>query len=129
MILQEIGKYRSYVLERGDMVVVMGQVKRHRELLRGLGFEEHPETGDWVGAGAGLYAMPPDLFFELFGGRTGGEPELAAQAADGEAFYQIDALPLVEEDAAGRPAIARITALDLETRAFIEEGVAKFRVG
>ena len=37
MILQEIGKYRSYVLERGDMVVVMGQVKRHRELLRGLG--------------------------------------------------------------------------------------------
>ena len=129
MIVREIGKYRSYVLEQDDMVVVMGEVKRSRELLEGLGFEDHLETGEWTGAGAGLYAMSPEVFFDLFGGRNGGEPELAAQATDGEAFYRVDALPLVGEDAGGNAVIDRITALDMETRAFIEEGVSNFRVG
>ena len=129
MIVQKIGKYRSFVLEREDVVVVMGQLSRHREFLKHMGFEEHPETVEWVGTGAGLYGMTPDDFFDRFGARGGGEPELVAQATDGEEVFQIDALPLVEEGESGKATIAKIYALDLETRAFIDEGVANFRVG
>ena len=129
MIKQKIGKYQSFILEREDMVVVMGEVAKHREFLEGLGFEEHAEMREWVGTGAGLYAMDPDIFFDLLSGQKGGEPVLRAQATDGENVFQIDGLPVVEEDGAGKRTIARITALDLETRTFIDEGVAKFRVG
>ena len=73
-------------------------------------FEEHPETGEWVGAGASLYAMPPDVFFDLFGGQSGGEPELAAQATDGEAFYQIEPLRRIQKPPS-QPPIQDTTAM------------------
>ncbi len=129
MIKQEIGKYRSFILEREDMVVVMGEVSKHRAFLDGTGFEEHPETKEWVGTGANLYAIAPDDFFDRFSAQKGVGPELQAQATDGTDFYQIDGLPLVEEDSGGKRYIARITALDLETRTLIDEGMANFRVG
>ena len=129
MIKQKIGQYHSYVLEPDDVVVVMGDVVRYRELLVGLGFEEHPETKEYVGTGSHLYAMAPDAFYDLFSNRTG-EPELVAQATDGEKFFRIDALPVVEAEAEeGVSRITQITALDFETRTFIDEGVSKFRVG
>ena len=128
MIEQKIGKYRSFVLEKGDMVVVMGEVARHGKILTQAGFSEHPKTGEWVGTGANLYAMRPGDFYDLFSGRNG-PSELEAQATDGENFYQIDALPLVEEDADGRPVIAKLHALDLETRTLIASGVANLQVG
>ena len=37
MIKQEIGKYKSFILEREDMVVVMGEVAKHRAFLDGTG--------------------------------------------------------------------------------------------
>ena len=128
MIVQKIGKYRSFVLERENVVVVMGQLSRHREFLKRMGFEENPETKEWVGTGAGLYGMTPDDFFDRFGARGGGVPEMVAQATDGEEVFQVDALPLVEEES-GKATIARIYALDLETRTFIDEGATNFRVG
>ena len=129
MVKREIGRYRSFILEEDDLVVVMGEVDKHRELLQRLGFEQHSETQEWVGKGANLYAMDPDVFFDCFGAQKGGEPELSAQATDGEDFYRVDGLPLAEEDEAGKRTIARITALDMETRTFIDEGVTNFRVG
>ena len=128
MIQQQIGKYVCFVLEPADIVVVMGELETHRRFLEGLGFEEHPETKEFVGTGTNLYAMSPDDFFDRFSSRDGGEPVLVAQATDGEAFYQIDGLPLVEEKD-GNPVITKIHALDVETRAFIEEGISNFRVG
>ena len=47
MIKQKIGKYQSFILEREDMVVMMGEVAKHREFLEGLGFEEHAKTREW----------------------------------------------------------------------------------
>ena len=52
-----------------------------------------------------------------------------AQATDGTRVYQIDGLPQAGEDDAGGAIIEAITALDLETRTFIQEGVANFRAG
>jgi hypothetical protein len=118
VIHQKIGSYDSYTLEAGDMVVVMGDVAGHRELLAGAGFEEHPQTKEYVGSGANLYALAPDAYYDL-----------VAQATDGERFYQVDALPLVERGEDGVDRITRLTALDFETRKFIEEGVSNFRVG
>ena len=129
MIEKRIGRYTAFVLERDDVVVVLGDVAKHLDLLARLGFARHPETEEWVGTGAGLYGMAPEVFCDLFGGRTGGKPELTAQASNGQSVYQVDGLPLVEEDVQGATSIARIHALDLETCAFIEEGVTNFRVG
>ena len=129
MIQKTIGKYKTYVLEDEDMVVVLGDVGKHAGFLQEAGLEEHPETREWVGTGADLYRMEPGAFFDRFSSRTGGDPELTAQATDGRSFYQVDPLPLVEEDEQGRPFIASIHALDLETRTVIEEGVSNFRVG
>ena len=55
MICKEIGNYKVFEVERGDMVVVMGQVEEHRAFLWDAGFEEHPETKEWVGTGVCLY--------------------------------------------------------------------------
>ena len=129
MIEKEIGKYKTYVLEAEDMVVVMGEVAKHAGFLKEAGFEEHPETKEWVGKGAHLYGMDPQTFFDRFSSRTGGDSELTAQATDGQSFYQVDSLPLVEEDEQGRSFIMSIHALDLETRTVIDEGVSNFRVG
>ncbi len=129
MLKTEIGKFQSFVLEETDTVVVMGNVKPHAEYLVRLGFSRHPETGEYVGSGANLYAMAPDDFYDRFSARAGTDPELTAQACDGEDFYQIDGLPLVVENAEGDPYIEGITAVDLETRIYIEQGVANFRVG
>lgn len=128
MVKQTIGNYQSYILEAGDMVVIMGEVDQHVSLLKELGFDKHPETKEYVGTGACLYRMSPDRFYDLFSCRSG-EPELVAQATDQEKFYQIDSLPVVEEDDAGNTRITQITALDFETRKFIDEGVSNFRVG
>ncbi len=128
MIQQKIGKYVCFILEPGDIVVVMGKLENHRDFLGGLGFEMDPETKEFIGTGANLYAMSPDDFFDRFSSRDGGEPDLVAQATDGEEFYQIDGLPLVEEQN-GKPVITKIHALDVETRTFIEEGISNFRVG
>jgi hypothetical protein len=129
MKMQKVGNYRCFTLENEDMVVVLGDLKNHTEFLTSSGFREHTETGEWVGTGADLYAMDPESFYEKFSGREGGTPDLEAQATDGEDFYRIDGLPLVEEDEQGNGRITRITALDLKTRTLIDEGVANFRVG
>ncbi len=129
MLKREIGKFQSFVLEEGDTVVVMGNLKAHAEFLARLGFSRHPETGEYVGSGANLYAMAPDDFYDRFSARTGTDSELTAQAYDGENFYQIDGLPLAGVNSDGDPCIQSITAVDLETRIYIEQGVANFRVG
>ena len=129
MLRREIGKFQSFVLEAGDTVVVMGNLKAHAEFLERFGFSKHPETGEYVGTGANLYAMAPDDFYDRFSARTGANPELTAQAYDGEDFYHIDGLPLAGVNANGDPDIQGITAVDLETRTYIEQGVANFRVG
>lgn len=126
---QRIGKYRSYVLDLDDMVVVMCSSAQHRSFLMDAGFKENPDNGEWIGEGRHLYGMDPDVYYRRFGSCGGGQPDLAAQATDGARFYQVDGLPTTEEDDAGRPTIAAITALDLETRTFIQEGVANFRAG
>ncbi|MCY3765958.1 MAG: hypothetical protein OXH06_11105 [Gemmatimonadetes bacterium] len=126
---REIGKFQSFVLEEEDTVVVMGNLKAHADFLAGLGFSRHPDTGEYVGTGANLYAMAPDDFYDRFSARTGADPELTAQAHDGEDFYQIDGLPLAAVDVNGNPYIEGITAVDIETRVYIEQGVANFRVG
>ena len=126
---REIGKFQSFVLEEKDTVVVMGNLKVHADFLTGHGFSRHPETGEYLGTGANLYAMAPDDFYDRFSARTGADPELTAQAHDGENFYQVDGLPLAAVNAEGEPCIEGITAVDFETRVFIEQGVANFRVG
>lgn len=126
---QEIGRFRSFVLENEDMVVVTGNLKAHGDFLTGLGFSRHQDTGEYVGAGVNLYAMAPDDFYDRFSARAGADPELTAQAHDGEDFYQIDGLPVAAVNAEGDPYIEGITAVDFETRVCIEQGVANFRVG
>jgi len=125
---QKIGQYDSFILEADDMVVVMGKVEEHAAFLTEAGFEAHPDTKEYVGTGANLYALSPSRFYDLFSSRQG-EPELIAQATDQEKFYQIDSLPVVKESAGGVQRITQITALDFETRAFIDQGVQNFRVG
>ena len=129
MKMQQVGKYKSFVLENDDMVVVLGNVSEHTGFLDSVGFEEHPDTREWVGTGKNLYAMSSEDFYSRFSARHGGDPELEAQATDGTNFYRIDGLPLVEKNNDGLERITRITALDLETRTLIDEGVANFRVG
>ncbi len=129
MIKREIGAYQSFILEAEDMVVVMGNLEAYVAFLEAAGFERHPETREFVGKGEYLYALEPEAFFDCFSAKNGPSAELIAQATDGESFYQIDGLPLVEEDVSGKARIARITALDMETKTFIEEGVGNFRVG
>ena len=129
MKMHKVGSYKSFTLEDGDMVVLLGNLEGHKAFLSSSGFQEHPETGEWIGTGAKLYAMQPEAFYNRFSATQGGDPELVAQATDGKDFYQIDGLPLVEEDEAGKAQITRITALDMETRTLIDEGVANFRVG
>ena len=129
MVKREIGKFLSYVLERDDTVVVLGRWEAHASVLAKLGFEQNTETKEWVGTGANLYGMTPGEFYDLFSGGEGKPPQLTAQATDGKEAYQVDGLPVVEQDEAGRDFIAEITAVDLETRAIIDEGVTNFRVG
>jgi hypothetical protein len=124
-----IGSFRSFIVENEDLVVVMGEVEKHAPMLKENGFEQHEETGEWLGRGKHLYALDPDVFFRLFSGRDTGSPDLSAQATDGKDFYQIDALPIVSTDDNGRERIEELNALDLETRTFIDEGVSNFRVG
>lgn len=124
-----IGAYRAFIVEDEDLVVVMGEIEQHADALQSHGFEQHEETGEWLGRGKHLYAMNPDDFFRLFSARDTGHPDLSAQATDGNDFYQIDALPVVEADKDGKDRIAELHALDLETRTFIDEGVSNFRVG
>lgn len=126
---REIGRFQSFVLEGEDTVVVMGNLNAHADFLTRCGFSPHPETGEYVGTGANLYAMAPGDFYDRFSARTGADPELIAQAHDGEDFYQIDGLPLAAVDAEGNPCIEGITAVDIETRVYIEQGIANFRVG
>ncbi len=126
---QRIGRYRSYVLDQEDLVVVICASAQHQSFLADAGFRENPDNGEWVGEGRHLYGIDPEVFYRRFGSSGGGQPDLAAQATDGTRFYQIDGLPVTEEDERGRPTIVAITALDLETRTFIQEGVANFRAG
>lgn len=125
---KRVGAYTSYVVESNDVVAIMGEVASHAELLETAGFVREEATGEYIGKGAHLYAIPADAFFTLFSGRDTGTPQLTAQVTDGERFFQIDALPLVAEDEVGSR-IEEIYALDLDTRAFIAEGISKFRVG
>ena len=129
MIEKTIGAYRSFILEDEDLVVVMGQVGPHAEVLASSGFEQQDETGEWLGRGRHLYALDPDVFFRLFSARDTGHPDLTAQATDGKDFYQVDALPVISEKDGGGDEITELHALDLETRTFIDEGVSNFRVG
>ena len=124
---KKIGTYTAYVLEDNDVIVVMGEVESHSEVLVGAGLERQ-ESGEYLGRGQHLYALGQKIFFALFSGRDTGGAGLSAQATDGNQFYQIDALPVVtgEEDEGH---IEEIYALDLETRTFITEGISKFRVG
>ena len=124
-----IGQYKTYVLESDDLVVVMGDVEKHADMLAEHGFEQHSETKEWLGRGHDLYALQPDLIFSLFSGRDSGTAQLSAQATDGKDFYQIDSLPVVEQDPQGKDRITEIHALDMETRTYIDEGVSNFRVG
>lgn len=126
---RQIGSYRSFVVEDEDLVVVMGNLEPHVGLLADSGFERQEETGEWLGRGKHLYALPPDTFFRLFSARDTGSPDLSAQATDGQDFYQIDALPVVDRGEDGVERISELHALDLETRTFIDEGVSNFRVG
>ena len=121
MICKAIGNYKVFEVERGDMVVVMGQVGEHRAFLADAGFEEHPETKEWVGTGAGLYGMTPEAFTARFG--VAGE--LRAQVTDGERFCAVDALPQVGEDAEGRPVIVKVLALELDTREVIDQVMSR----
>ncbi|MBK36759.1 MAG: hypothetical protein CME26_14685 [Gemmatimonadetes bacterium] len=124
---KKVGAYAAYVLEHEDVVVVMGEVGEHANLLSKAGFRLQ-ESGEYLGKGSDLYGLGPQAYFTLFSGRDTGSPRLEAQVADGERFYQVDALPLVTgEGKTGR--IEEIYALDLETRTFITEGISKFRVG
>ncbi len=124
-----IGAYRSFIVEEEDLVVVMGELEKHADLLQESGFELQEETGEWLGKGKHLYALDPDVFFRLFSPRDTGRPDLIAQATDGNDFFQIDSLPVVSPGDDGRDRIEELRALDLETRTFIDEGVSKFRVG
>jgi len=124
-----IGAYRSFIVEPEDLVVVMGDLEKHADLLRKSGFEQHEETGEWLGRGKHLYSLNPDVFFHLFSARDTGHPDLSAQATDGKNFYQIDALPIVTQGDDGEDRIEELHALDLETRTFIDRGVSNFRVG
>jgi hypothetical protein len=126
---KEIGKYTSYVLEPQDVVVVMGNTEAHSERLEAWQFARDGDTGEWVGRGEHLYALPPEAFFDLFGGGQGCPPELTAQATDGENVFQIDGLPVTGQDASGRDRILELTAVDMATRNTIDEGVSNFKVG
>ena len=129
MIKKKIGKYESFILEGNDVVVVFGRLSRHRVFLKQNGFEENSETKEWIGTGENLYNMPAEEFINVFGIIEGGvAPELFAQTTDGEAVFQVDAFPLVEERE-GKVTIVKICALHLDTRKFIEEGVGNFKVG
>ncbi len=125
----EIGAYTSYTLERGDVVVLMGDSDGQEERLQGLGFQKDEETREWVGTGASLYEMAPDEFFDLFSGGQGSNPLLTAQATDGENVFQIDGLPVVVPGTDGQGVIEEITAVDVEMRNIIDEGVSNFKVG
>lgn len=124
-----IGSFHSFIVEDEDLIVVMGEIKKHADLLDRSGFEQHEETGEWLGRGKHLYGLDPDVFFGLFSARDSGSPDLSAQATDGKDFYQVDALPIVSLGEDGAERIEEIYALDLETRTFIDEGVSNFRVG
>ena len=126
---REIGRYTSYVLDEDDVVVVMGEAAQFSQRLAAAGFREDDATGEWVGTGAGLYRMSPDEFYELFSGGHGNPPALVAQATDGEQVFQVDGLPVTGEGTGGGSGIIEITAVDLETRNVIDEGVSNFRVG
>ena len=123
MICKEIGNYKTFEVERGDMVVVMGQVEEHRAFLADPGFEEHPETKEWVGTGAGLYGMTPEAFTARFG--VAGGMALRAQVTDGERFCAVDALPQVGEDEAGQSVIVKVLALELDTREIIDQVLSR----
>ena len=97
MKMHKVGSYKSFTLEDGDMVVLLGNLEGHKAFLSSSGFQEHPETGEWIGTGAKLYAMQPEAFYNRFSATQGGDPELVAQATDGKDFYRIDGLPLVEQ--------------------------------
>ncbi|MDP6776171.1 MAG: hypothetical protein QGI83_05345, partial [Candidatus Latescibacteria bacterium] len=116
-------------LDPDDVVVVKSASPEHRRFLLESGLRENPENGEWVGEGRHLYGMDPDVFYRRFGSSGGGQPDLTAQATDGTRIYQIDGLPQAGEDETGGAIIVAITALDLETRTFIQEGVANFRAG
>ncbi len=124
---KKVGSYTVYVLEKDDVVAVLGEVDAYQELLVNAGLSLQ-ETGEYLGRGSHLYALSPQIFFTLFSARDTGTARLAAQATDGEQFYQIDALPLVTGEL-DDDRIEEIYALDLETKTFITEGISKFRVG
>ena len=124
-----IGNFRSFVVENEDLVVVMGELEKHARVLKEIGFEQHEDTGEWLGRGKHLYALDPDTFFHLFSARDCGAPDLSAQATDGKDFYQVDALPIASVGDDGHERIEELNALDLETRTFIDEGVSNFKVG
>lgn len=119
MVCKSIGSYRMFEVEPGDTVVVMGEVEDHRDFLAQCGFQEDPETREWVGTGAGLYGMTPEAFNARFGVANG--MALRAQVTDGSRFCVVDALPQVGEDSAGRAVITRILALELDTREVIDQ--------
>ena len=126
---KKIGSYKSFIVEPEDLVVIMGNHDQHADLLKESGFEQHEETGEWLGRGKHLYALDPDTFFRLFSARDKGAPDLNAQATDGNDFYQVDSLPFVVKQENGSDRIEELHALNLETRTFIDEGISNFRVG
>lgn len=123
MICKEIGSYKVFEVERDDTVVVVGRVEEHRAFLGDMGFEEHPETKEWVGKGEGLYRMTPEAFCARFGMEGG--MALRAQVTDRERFCAVDALPQAGEDSEGRPVIVKVLALELDTREIIDQVLSR----
>ena len=123
MICKEIGSYKIFEVEKDDMVVVLGRTEEHRAFLSAMGFQEHPETKEWVGKGEGLYRMTPEAFCARFGVQEG--MALQAQVTDGERFCAVDALPQVGEDSEGLPVIVKVLALELDTREIIDQVLSR----
>ncbi len=123
MICKEIGNYKVFEVEKADTVVIVGRVEEHRAFLSDMGFEEHPETKEWVGKGEGLYRMAPEAFCARFGVQGG--MALQAQVTDGERFCAVDALPQVGEDVEGRLIIVKVLALELDTREIIDQVLSR----
>ena len=119
---KKIGSHRSFIIEAEDLVVVMGDLEGHADLLRDSGFEQHKETGEWLGRGKHLYSLDPDVFFRLFSARDAGHPDLVAQATDGKDFYQIDALPVVSQGDDGENRIEELQEEAASGRGFLITG-------
>ena len=122
MVCKEIGNYKVFEVEKTDIVVVLGEVGGQRDFLVAYGFEENPQTKEWVGDGGCLYRMTPEDFYDRFGAEGG---TLQAQVTDGSRICVVDSLPEVEEDDRGRSVIVKIRSLELDTHQVINQVMSR----